>query len=111
MKYIVFALIIFCFGISFTNAQTTADEEDFQSWNDVQLTIPVNKRVDFIVTGTLRFGDNVQELVDRRIGGALNFKVNNWLSIQPGYTNIITTPVVGSRRNENRLSLAATYKF
>lgn len=111
MKKFILALIILSFAALFSNAQTTVDEEDFQSWNDVQLTVPINKRVDFIVTGTLRFGDNIQKLVDRRIGAAVNLKVNNWLSIQPGYTNIITTPRIGSRRNENRLSFAATYKF
>ena len=108
---IVFVLVILGFGFLFTKAQTTVDEEDFQSWNDVQLTVPVNKRFDFILTGTLRFGNNVERLVDRRIGAALNFKVNNWLSVQPSYTNIVTTPRNSNRRNENRLSFAATYKF
>ena len=111
MRYIIFALIFLGFGVSFTKAQTTVDEEDFQSWNDVQFTVPINKRFDFIATGTLRFGNNVERLVDRRIGAAINFKVNSWLSVQPSYTNIVTTPRNARKRNENRLSFAATYKF
>ena len=112
MKNLIFALIILsCGAVLFAKAQATVEEEDVQSWNAVQLTVPINKRFDFIVTGTLRFGNNVERLVDRRIGAAVNFKVTNWLSLQPGYTNIITTPRNARRRNENRLSFAATYRF
>jgi Protein of unknown function (DUF2490) len=111
MKNFIFTLIILCFAVSLAKAQTTVDEEDFQSWNDVQLTLPLNKQFDFIVTGTLRFGNNVERLVDRRIGAAVNFKVTSWLSLQPIYTNIVTTPRNARRRNENRLSFAATYRF
>ena len=111
MKKMFQILIIFSFAVVLTQAQTTVDEDDVQSWNDVQLTIPINKQFDFIVTGTLRFGDNVQRLVDRRIGAAVNYKVTSWLSLQPIYTNIVTTPPNARKRNENRLSFAATYRF
>lgn len=111
MKKMLQILIIFSLTAVLINAQTTVDEEDFQSWNDVQLTLPLNKQFDFIVTGTLRFGNNVERLVDRRIGAAVNYKVTSWLSLQPIYTNIVTTPRNARRRNENRLSFAATYRF
>lgn len=111
MKTFIFTLIILSFALSIAKAQTTVDEEDFQSWNDLQVTVPVNEKFDFIVTGTLRFGDNVRRLVDRRIGAAVNYKVTGWLSLQPIYTNIVTTPPNARKRNENRLSFAATYRF
>lgn len=111
LKRIFRLLIIFGFAVSIAQAQTTVDDEDFQSWNDVQLTVPVNKRVDLVLTGTLRFGDNVQRLVDRRGAVAFNFKIKDWLSVQPGYTNIATMRRGSRRRIEHRLNFAATYKF
>ena len=92
-------------------AQTAAAEEDVQSWNDVQLTAPLGKHADFVLTGTVRLGDKLRKVVDQRLSVAFNFKINDWLSVQPSYTNITTTPRVGRERVENRLSFAATYKF
>lgn len=111
MKVFLFFLF-FLAGFAFpAAAQTPPDEEDVQFWNDVQVTVPLDKRFDFILTGTVRFGDHVQKLIERRVAVAFNYKINGWLSVQPGYTNIVTTPRGGRRRTENRLSLAATYKF
>lgn len=108
MKFsLIFLLLIFPFSVFSQQAK----EADFQSWNDVQITAPVTKKTDFILTGTFRFGQNVTKLVDRRVAVAFNYKLTDWLSIQPIYTNIVTTPAVGRSRTENRLSLAAIYKF
>jgi hypothetical protein len=111
MNKLFFALWFLIFSISSSAAQTSAADEDFQSWNDVQLTAPMGKRADFVLTGTFRFGDKVRKTVDQRISVAFNLKINDWLSVQPGYTNITMTPRIGRNRTENRLSLAATYKF
>jgi hypothetical protein len=110
-KKLIFTLALL-FLSSFTSAaQTVADEKDFQSWNDVQITAPMGKRADFILTGTARFGGNLRQAVDQRLSIAFNLKINDWLSVQPSYTHISTTPVIGRNRIENRLSFAATYKF
>lgn len=111
MKKFCLAVLLVCALLLHAAAQTTASDEDFQSWNDVQLTAPLGKRVDAVLTGTFRFGSNIQRLVDRRASLAFNFKLNDWLTIQPGYTNISTTPRIGRERVENRLTFAATYKF
>jgi hypothetical protein len=111
MKKLFLALAVFALGVSAAAAQAATETEDFQSWNDVQITAPMSKRVDFILTGTARFGDNLRKAVDQRLSIAFNLKINDWLSVQPSYTHISTTPVVGRNRIENRLSFAATYKF
>ena len=61
--------------------------------------------------GTFRFGDNVQKLVERRVAVSFNYKLTDWLSFQPIYTNVVTDPKAGRDRTEHRLSLSATYKF
>lgn len=109
-KFLIF-LILASSLASVAFSQTVAEEEDFQSWNDVQITVPATKKLDFVLTGTFRFGENVTRLIDRRVAVAFNIKLTDWLSIQPGYTNIVTTPAVGRGRTENRLNLAVTYKF
>ena len=111
MKKLFLALAVFALGVSAAAAQAATETEDFQSWNDVQITAPMSKRVDFILTGTARFGGNLRKAVDQRLSIAFNLKINDWLSVQPSYTHISTTPVVGRNRIENRLSFAATYKF
>jgi hypothetical protein len=103
--------VIFCILVISVHAQSVAPDEDTQSWNDVQLTAPMTKKVDFVLTGTFRFGDNFRKAVDQRLAVAFNLKLHDAISFQPSYTNISTTPKIGRRRTEHRLSLAATYKF
>lgn len=111
-KILFFLLLCLCSAVSVIGQTVPApDSDDVQSWNDVQLTVPINKRVDFIATGILRFGANIERLVDRRVAAAFNFKINDWLAVQPGYTYIVTTPRNGARRTENRPSISATYRF
>jgi hypothetical protein len=113
MKNLLLGLIFGLYLSIGVIAQTTQTQnlDDVQSWNDVQFTIPVNKQIDFILTGILRFGENVQRLVDSRAAVALNFKVHDSISLQPSYTYIVITPQNARRRTENRLNFAATYKF
>ncbi len=51
--FLLFALLGFC--TVYTGAQT-ADADDNQSWNDLQITVPINEQFDFTLAGTLRFG-------------------------------------------------------
>jgi hypothetical protein len=52
---------------------------DTQQWNDVQLIVPMTKKVDFILLGTLRLGRNLSRPVDERIG--ISFSINPKKSI------------------------------
>ncbi|MGD9627676.1 MAG: DUF2490 domain-containing protein [Pyrinomonadaceae bacterium] len=109
---ILVLLLCLHYLVSAVSPQPAFDDDDVQSWNDVPLTVPIHDRVDLVLTGTVRFGDSVRRLVDRRAAVAVSFKVLDRLSIQPGYTNIATTVRPNIRRRiEHRLNLAATYKF
>lgn len=83
-------------------------KEDTQQWNDVQVSVPLNKEIDFSLTSTLRFGRNVTHLVERRVGIAFSFKVGKYLTLAPSYTNIVMRPTANRKVDENRLSFAAT---
>jgi len=92
-----------------TPAQSvTSQREDNQWWNDVQIAVPLNKEVDFLMTGTLRFGRNVHRPVDERLGFGFSFKAGKYLTLAPSYTYLRTQPTPGRNLTEDRLSFAAT---
>jgi hypothetical protein len=107
------ALAFICGAAPGVSAQVIARvvKEDTQQWNDVQVAVPLNKEIDFILTGTWRFGRNVTHLVDRRVGIAFAFRVGKYLTLSPSYLNIVMRPAANRKIDENRLSLAATLRF
>jgi hypothetical protein len=111
MKYIVFIFVFFFFLVSSIAAQTAPDDEDFQSWNDVQITVPMTKDFDFFTQLTARFGSNVSRLSDGRFAIGFTWKTNKSLSITPFYWNIRARNASGRFRQEHRLNLRAVYRF
>jgi Protein of unknown function (DUF2490) len=107
----LFALTLIAFSALVVGAQNPIDRDDTQSWNDVQLTVPTNKLLDFVLTGTFRFGKNITRLQERRIGAAFVFKPNKFLSFSPSYTNIVARNSRGLFKMENRLSVYARVRF
>ena len=103
--FIVFSLIV-------VHAQTADDAgDDNQSWNDVQITVPVIEQFDFTLSGTFRFGKNITRLNDRRIAVGFVYKPNKSWSFQPFYWNIIARNASGKFRTEHRLNFRAAYRF
>ena len=86
-------------------------ESDTQQWNDVQVAVGLNKEVDFILSGSFRFGRNVTHLVERRVGLGFSFKAGKYLTLSPGYTSVNTRAAEGRKGNEQRLSFAATLRI
>jgi len=103
--------VLSSFSVLFADAQTVADEDDNQSWNDVQLTVPMTKEFDFYLAGTFRFGKNVTRLNDRRIAVGFIYKPNKSLSFQSFYSNIEARNANGRFRTEHRLNLRVGYRF
>lgn len=42
----------------------------------MQLTVPVTKRFEFQLLGTLRLGRNITHPIDERVGAGFNFKAS-----------------------------------
>jgi hypothetical protein len=91
--------------------QTRVPKSDNQSWNDVQLTVPLTKVVDFTMQGTLRLGDNVTQTVDQRWGIGFVIKVNKYLSFNPFYFHREARPPNGRHESEDRATLGATVRL
>ena len=107
----ILTLLIFAFLVPVCVAAQVADADDVQSWNDVQLTVPVNERFDFTASGTLRFGKNITRLNDRRVAVGFVYKPHKSWSLQPFYWHITARNAVGEFRTEHRLNLRVGYRF
>lgn len=90
-------------------SQSRVPENDVQSWNDFQLTVPLNKKVDFVAQLTLRFGDNLfGAAVDERWGSGFNFKPNKYLTLGASFFDREARPPHGRSEREVRGTLTAT---
>jgi hypothetical protein len=94
-----------------TPTPTPDDDSDIQSWNDASITRPLSKRVDLVLPLTLRFGKNISRVQETRVGAAIAFKPHSRLTITPGYSFIRSRNTAGVFRRENRLLLAAVFRF
>jgi hypothetical protein len=92
-------------------AQSRVPEADDQSWNDVQITVPMSKQVDFTMQATLRLGDNFSQAVDQRWGVGFVFKLNRYLSLNQLYFHREARPPNGRPEREERVTLGAMVRF
>lgn len=90
---------------------SSQNDEDVQSWNDIQLTVPMSKHIDFTTMVTARFGDNLSRAVDGRYMIGFVLKPNRSIAITPFYWYINSRNARGLYKVENQLNLRATYKF
>ncbi len=111
MRKIFFILALIGFGCLFAAAQTNTDDEDVQSWNDIQLTVPMTMQFDFLLQATGRFGSNISQLSDRRILVGFIYKLTKTFSVTPFYWNVEARNARGRFRTEHQLNLRGTYRF
>lgn len=109
----IFFSVLFLTAI--TAAQTAPPIRELQSWNDVQLSIPILKskgkkadKINLLLQGTLRFGDYMRRFSDERIGFGLEFKVRPFLTFTPSYLYRAAQPYGTKKEMEHRIRLEAT---
>lgn len=112
MKHVRFLLLvpIFWWAIGTSYSQTRVPKADTQSWNDVQLTIPLGKKVDLLIQGALRIGGNLSRAVDGRWGFGFNYKVGKYVTLNELYFHREARPPNGRHEVEERLTLGATVR-
>jgi hypothetical protein len=97
-------------GCGSAQAQTPVPKADTQNWNDVQFTVPLNKKVDFLIQGTLRIGGNLTTAVDERWGFGFNYKAWEYVTLNELYFHREAKPRNGRQEHEDRLTLGATLR-
>ena len=108
---ITWATLLFLLGSESIGAQSKpAPKSDFQSWNDLQVAIPMSKKVDFTLQLTARQGDNLSQIVDERWGVGWVFKTNKYLSFNLFYFHRNARPPEGKPETEDRFTLGATVR-
>lgn len=111
MLKITFSLILIVVCTIFAAAQATVDRDDNESWNDVQLTVPINEQFDFFTMATFRFGKNFTRLQDRRVQFGITYKPNKSWSFSPFYWNVVARNSRGLFKQEHRLNFRVVYRF
>jgi hypothetical protein len=104
------AILTFVASHNSPQAQTRVPKADTQSWNDIQLTVPLNKKLDFLIQGTVRFGGNLTTAVDERWGFGFNYKVHKYVTLNELYFHREAKPPQGRQEHEDRLSFGATLR-
>ena len=92
-------------------AQSPVPKSDTQSWNDVQFTIPLNKKTEFVLIGTLRIGDNITKPVDERWGFRFNYALNKYVTLQTLYFHRDARPPNGRHEREERGTVGANLRL
>lgn len=114
MKNHILIILIVLFSVSISvKAQTPplVEPDDNQSWNDLQLTVAMSKKFDFVTQITGRFGKNISRLNDARFQIGFVYKPNKTWSFQPFYWFINARDSRGRFRTEHRLNFKIGYKF
>ena len=109
MRKLLHAVLLLCALSSLASAQVI--ESDNQIWTDVQLAVPVTKKIDFNLLGTLRFGRDVSHTVDERVGVGFTFRWGKYFTVSPNFLGIDMQPFRGRRVLENRLTFPVTLRL
>jgi hypothetical protein len=110
---VTFALVLNLCADATSSAQTVAADarEDLQFWNETQVIMQTNERIDLMLFGVLRMGRDLARPVDERGGAGVAFKTNKFLTIIPTWFYIAQQPTATSKNVEHRLVFNATFKF
>jgi len=89
-------------------AQEPRPRHDFQGWADLYASHPLNQRIDFQISGGLRYGDDQGHLIYHRISSGFAFHWHRFITIEPYYLHSVSDTIFGPQTSENRLALAIT---
>jgi hypothetical protein len=110
---VTFAIVLNLCVAATSSAQTVAADarEDLQFWNETQVIMQTNERIDLMLFGVLRMGRDLARPVDERGGAGVAFKTNKFLTIIPTWLYVAQQPTATSKNVEHRLVFNATFKF
>lgn len=105
---LVLGALVLC--VAHAAGQSPVPKSDTQSWNDIQFTIPLTKKAEFVLIGTLRIGDNITRPVDERWGMRFNYALNKYVTLQTSYFHRDARPPNGRHEREERGTVGANLR-
>ncbi len=102
-RLIFVALLIFGLDYGAFSQSVRATNSDLQSWNEVQVTAPITKKLSGVFSGVFRLGDHVQRPTDERIGFQFSYKANKNFTFASGFLYRATQPTSTRKAYETRL--------
>ncbi len=111
IKGIIWLLLIGAVAFTSIDAQTLQPQDDIQSWDELQVTVPLSGQFDFFTSVAGRFGKNITRLNDARYTIGYTWKAHKSFSVSPFYTFIRVRNSSGRFRNEHRIQLRGVYRF
>jgi hypothetical protein len=91
-------------------AQSSSNDSDFQSWNDLQITVPLTKKLDLYTVTTIQFGGNLTNVDNTRFAAGVTVKPTKRFSITPYLLVLSDRNSNNEFRYEYRFSLRGVYK-
>lgn len=98
-------------GLTSAQAIVPPPTDDTQLWNDLQISVPLNKKVDLVFTGTFRLGRGLTHPVSERGAVSVAYKANKFLTLETGYQYVANQPSKGRKNYSSNLIFAGTLKF
>lgn len=110
-SFLILLVISLAFILPASAQPAFSDDTDTQSWNEVQLSIPVHEKVDINLTTTIRIARDLTRFNEGRIGGGIGIKLNDSFSTAAGYNYIESRNAIGRFVTEHRYHVNGVYKF
>lgn len=104
-------LFFFCLATGGEIFSQEADDTDVQSWNDLQISIPVANKIDLQILSTARIGNNLSQFREGRIGAGISVDIGKGFSAATNYLLIGSRNSHGNYTSENRFTFRGGYKF
>ena len=104
-------LLISLLGNPVCFAQDEEDNTDLASWNDLEVNVGINKKLELNTVTTLRLDDNISRADSYRFSVGATYKPTESFSLAPFTTFISSRTSEGRFRYEYRTGLKAVYKF
>ena len=107
----IFLLLAILIVLSVDGLSQAPDDNDFQSWNDLQVTVGLTKKVDLYTTTTVQFGSDLTNANNTRFSIGVTYKPIKRLSVTPLITFISVRDSHNVFRYEYRYALRGVYKY
>jgi hypothetical protein len=85
--------------------------DDNQLWSDYQYSIPISKRLEAALSGTLRLGNDMSRLLYEKVGAAVSVHAGRHVTFTPGYSFSGYQPLPDLSIRENRIYAEVDFHY